>query len=69
MTNKLKSLAWFKARVGKRIYRDEHKCCSSCEESFKNGFIVLDLCHAKYLHAIQNDFTAEGVHLNYRDNK
>ena len=69
MKYKPKTLRWFTNRIGKKIYRDHHKCCGHCDEVVKNGLIVSDKQHAEYLYLNQNDFAAEGVYLNYRDKK
>jgi len=60
---------WFLNRIGKRIYRNYHKCCPACDEIAKNGLIIHDKQHADYLHLIECDFKADGVILNYRDKK
>lgn len=57
----------FKANIGKRLYRDNSLClCPSCEDVFKNGVVVKDEEHAQYLFDIENEFGAEGIHLNFR---
>jgi len=67
---KTKSLKWFLDRIGKRIWRDRGTCtCPVCEEVYKNGIIIRDEFHAKYLHMIEQDFAIEGVFLNYRDSQ
>lgn len=67
MTQKLN---WFKDRIGKRIYRGDNACgCLACKEVFKNGIVVNSEYHAQYLYNMQNDFGAEGIELNYRDEK
>jgi len=60
---------WFLNRVGKRIFRDKHICCPKCDEVTKNGLIISSKQHAEYLYLVQNEFGAEGTHLNYRDKK
>lgn len=68
--NPRKSKKWFMDRVGKRIYRDESDCpCIHCRTTAKEGLIVIDKIHAEYLYDTQNDFGAEGLELNYRDEK
>ena len=66
---KPRTLKWFKNRIGKRIFRDHHKCCSHCDDVAENGIIVSDFQHASYLHSVDCDFAAEGIELNYRDLK
>ena len=63
------SLEWFKDRVGKRIFRDHHECCTDCTEVAENGLIISDEQQAEYLFDIQNEFGAEGFELNYRSKK
>lgn len=66
----MKSLKWFKQRVGQRIFRDEDNCtCDTCKRNAKEGLIVNDEDHAEYLHMIQCDFAHCGTFLNYRDKK
>ena len=60
---------WFLNRIGKRIFRDWYKCCPICDKTAKNGLIIHDKIHAEYLYLYQNDFGAEGTHLNYREKK
>ncbi len=65
-----RTLGWFKRRIGKRIFRDANRCkCGVCERVEKEGLIITDDQHAHYLQAIEHDFGAEGLHLNYRDKK
>jgi len=59
----MKSLNWFKNRIGKRIYRDRNDChCLDCEDAVGNGLIVRDKNHAEYLHMIQG---ASKIRRNY----
>ena len=58
---------WFLARISKRIYRDHHKCCPTCDDVAEKGIIVHDEFHARYLAMIDNDFAMEGAYMNYRD--
>jgi len=45
---------WFIDRIGKRIYRlTDTKCCDHCEKVLKEGLIIHDLTHAKYLYICQ----------------
>ena len=60
---------WFLNRLKKRIYRNHHKCCPTCDEIAEKGLIVRNKQHADYLHSIECDFEADGVILNYRDKK
>jgi len=60
---------WFHNRIGKRVYRNWHKCCNQCDDIAKNGLIIRNKQHATYLYDIQNDFGNEGTILNYRDIK
>lgn len=69
MKYKPKTKRWFIKRIGKRIYRDHHKCCNHCDEAFENGLIVIDRQHADYLASIDHDLANEGIYLNYRDTK
>lgn len=62
-------LAWFERRIGRRIFRNQHKCCNHCDNITKNGLIVYDKQHAGYLHLIQCEYASEGILLNYRDKK
>lgn len=64
----MKTLKWFKNRIGTRIYRDDNDCgCGSCRAVLEEGLLVFDEFHATYLYDTQNDYAAEGVLLNYRD--
>lgn len=64
----LQSEQWFIDRIGKRIYRDDDGCsCADCAKTVKEGLIVLDEEHARYLYVVQMDWIAEGTELNYRD--
>lgn len=63
----MRTLKWFKNRIGKRIYRNRHKCCKDCEEVAQNGLEVRDEMHANYLYETQNDFARDGIKLDYRD--
>lgn len=66
----MNNLQWFKKRIGKVIYRDADGCdCSECEKIIKNGLTIHDENHAQYVFDTQNDFGAEGIVLNYRDEK
>jgi hypothetical protein len=62
----LRTKEWFINRIGKRVYRDHHDCCVSCEDVAKNGLTVSDYKHADYLYSLQLDFHREGLELNYR---
>jgi len=64
---KPKDLAWFRKRIGKRIYRDWHKCCNTCDNVAKKGLIIRDGQHADYLFNIDNSFAEDKVYSNYRD--
>ena len=66
----MKSKTWFIKNIGQRIYRDKTSCnCRNCEDVYKNGLVIRDKNHAEYLYTIQCDFKAEGVKLNYRDER
>jgi len=65
----MKSLAWFNSRINKRVFRDHHDCCATCDKNYNEGLIIHDKQHAQYLFDIQNDFGVEGYELNYRDEK
>jgi hypothetical protein len=69
MTYKPKTKEWFRSMIGKKVYRDDHKCCAICERVFNNGMIVADRQHADYLAEIDSVFANEGIYLNYRDEK
>lgn len=56
-------------RIGKRIFRDHHDCCTHCTEVFNDGLIVADEQHADYLASTDVDFAVEGFELNYRNIK
>ena len=65
-----KNAEWFIARIGKRIYRDSRRdCCPTCSKIAKEGLIVHDESHARYLADVDMDFGAEGICSNYRDTK
>jgi len=68
---KPKSYEWFKARIGKRIYRDDQGCeCDACVRVTKEGIIVTNLHnHAQYLADIDYEYAIEGTFSNYRDEK
>jgi len=65
----MQSLEWFKNRIGKRIFRDAYKCCSTCDEIFEKGLIINSQEHAEALYHTQNDFKQDGRIMNYRDIK
>ena len=53
-------LEWFIERVGKKIARlTDTKCCPSCQDVLKNGLIVHDEQHARYLEECQNEMGLE----------
>ena len=61
---------WFLARIGKRVYRDAGTCdCESCRDTEKNGLIVADKFHAKYMAMMEADLANCGEIYNYRDKK
>jgi len=42
--------AWFKSKVGKRLYRTRGLCtCEPCQRVYRDGLIVTDELHAIYL--------------------
>ena len=64
------TLKWFTNRISKRVYRDYDGCdCRHCQETVKNGLIISDETHARYMFDMQNDYYYEGTKLNYRDKK
>lgn len=66
----MQTLEWFKERIGKRIYRDADGCkCLSCARIVEEGLVIHSEEHAEYVYDNQNDFGAEGIKLNYRDEK
>ena len=66
----MKDQKWFNAHIGKRIYRDDDCCgCPSCNDAVKNGLVVKDEGHARYLFEMQNEWGSYGTELNYRDEK
>ncbi len=72
MTYIPKTEEWFKARIGKRIYRDcqnpDHdETCPACKRNTEDGLVIRDAQHANYLAVIDADFAAEGVFSNYRE--
>ena len=61
----MKTLQWFKDRIGKRIYRDHNGCpCESCTRRNERGIVVAGEYHAKYLYDISCELMTE-----YRDLK
>lgn len=67
MTYTPQNQSWFLERIGKRIYRDHHECCSYCDDVAENGLVIHDEQHAQYLADTDLEFGAEGRELNYRD--
>jgi hypothetical protein len=68
--SKLKTLKWFRGKVGQKIYRDDSGCgCDHCKNTIENGLIVHDGIHAEHLYDMQNEFAHDGLMLNYRDKK
>jgi len=66
----MRTLKWFKDRIGKRIFRDADGCdCSGCAKVVSDGLVVHNDFHADYLFTLQCDFMAEGTNLNYRYEK
>jgi len=66
----MKSIKWFKKRIGKTVFRDRNNCnCDECKDTLKNGLIICDDNHAEWLFTIQCDLKEEGIDLNYRDKK
>lgn len=66
---KPKSEEWFMARIGKRVFRDNCECCPACKRIAEEGLIVRNKIMSKHLAAVDNDYAAEGIYLNYRDEK
>lgn len=48
-------LAFFKSRVGQRLYRSKGCPCEICDHIFHKGIIVADELHAQYLCDIEAD--------------
>lgn len=49
----IKQKQWFIDRIGKRVYRAFGSChCESCTHVAKNGLIISDSLHARYLNDI-----------------
>ena len=69
MTYKPKTKVWFIRRIGKRIFRDGHKCCAVCDAVAKNGLVIFNESHADYLAMTDSEFAHEKIYLNYRDEK
>lgn len=67
----MKSLKWFKNRIGKTIYRDTFGCeCEDCKDIIKNGLVISNDFHAESIYDFQNDVMFdEKKDLNYRDKK
>lgn len=64
------SKQWFIDQIGKTVFRDPSPFYSEYEqEVFENGVEIRSVEQAIYMFDIQNDFAAEGVNLNYRDEK
>lgn len=60
-----KSIDWFLERIQKRIYRDDSGCdCNVCKSVLRNGLIIHDEFHARYLYDCQLEL---GLH--YYDKK
>ena len=60
----MKTLKWFKDRIGKRIYRYENDCpCDYCKNIHLNGLIIKNILHAQYLFDIQTE-----IGYSYYDN-
>ena len=70
MTYIPKTKEWFVERIGKTVFRDNvSNSCSACTDVEKNGIIVFNKQHARYLAMIDADFAAQGTFMNYRDEK
>lgn len=66
----MKDLQWFRDRVGKTVYRDDNGCdCDLCQDAKEFGVTIHNEYHASHLFDIQNDYSHEGINLNYRDEK
>lgn len=66
----MKTKQYFLDRIGKRIYRNDSGCtCRDCKNIVENGLIINDEQHADYLFQTQNEYMAESIDLNYRDEK
>lgn len=50
------SLAWFMARIGKRIYRlTKTNCCAVCDKVYQEGVVIRDRQHATYIKDVQDE--------------
>ena len=66
MKQKKHTLKFFTNRIGKRIYRDKDTCgCETCTRNWKEGLIVADEQHARYLHLCEHEI----LDSPYRDKK
>lgn len=65
-----KTKEWFIERIGKTVFRDaKGKCCNRCDQINEQGLVISNEQHASYLALIDSDYAAEGIYLNYRDEK
>jgi hypothetical protein len=57
----MKTLEWFKQRIGKKVYRKHNFCkCNSCLNVWENGIVIKDEMHADYLFMCEAE-----MNLNY----
>jgi len=61
----MKRKQWFIDRVGKRIFRNYHKCCEHCDKIYADGIVISDITHANYLYDIECEFRSEGINIYY----
>jgi hypothetical protein len=61
----IKDINWFLEKIGTRIFRDDDGCdCPVCKTVVRNGLIIHDELHAKYLYDCQNE-----LKINYYERK
>jgi hypothetical protein len=66
--SKFKEFQWFLDRIGQRIYRENNFCnCEICVDIWKNGLIVLDDFHARYLFDCQSEVNLVYIEKNKID--
>lgn len=58
-------LQWFKARIGKRVYRNSNGCdCPVCNATHRHGLVIEDDLQATYLRDCEAD-----IGLHYADTR
>lgn len=61
---------WFRARIGKTIYRNKVSCgCGVCENVYDSGLMLFDQMHADYVSDMEGISNIEGHPLRYFDTK